>query len=71
MVPAGNNGSSLNAHVVLVFNAGRDLQEQNEPKPPNQSQIPKAGTITLTLARQLTQYIMLSSEEEFVYCRLQ
>ena len=34
MVLTGNNGSSLNAHVVLVFNAGRDLREQNEPTPP-------------------------------------
>ena len=42
MLLAGNNGSSLNAHVVLVFNAGRDLREQNEPKPPKSKSNPQS-----------------------------
>ena len=42
MVLAGNNGFSLNAHVVLVFNAGRDLWEKNEPKPPKSKSNPQS-----------------------------
>jgi hypothetical protein len=62
-------GFRLDAHVVLVFNASRNLQEQNKPKRTNQKpnpQIPKSETLTLAL----TWYCMPSSLE-LMCCRLE
>ena len=55
MLMAKNDGCCLNATVVLVFNASRDLEEQKEETIPKSNQIPKADNLTLTLALQLTR----------------
>ena len=61
MVQANIQGRILDAHVVFVVDASRDLKKNQETE--INSQCEETETLNLTLALQITRYIMSSEEK--------
>lgn len=61
MLQANIQGRILDAHVVFVVDASRDLKKNQETE--INPQCEETETLNLTLALQITRYIMPSEEE--------